>query len=173
MWWCANKDPSIFPLMASLRTHEDWLRQKRTKFHYFHWCHWLHIFISFWINFYTLERTHVPIYAITQEYYHHRFLSFLVFLTTIAVQDCQAISVHYGLSNAIIRDQNFAKVCKSKTLFLAHCNVWIFLYETLIISFKFNHKYSHAFLPLMKYVRNMKTWAKGLGETGAIARFSF
>ena len=120
MWWCANKDPSIFPLMASLRTHEDWLRQKRTKFHYFHWCHWLHIFISFWINFYTLERTHVPIYAITQEYYHHRFLSFLVFLTTIAVQDCQAISVHYGLSNAIIRDQNFAKVCKSKTLFLAH-----------------------------------------------------
>ena len=95
MWWCATKDPLIFSLIASLRTHEDW-RQKRTKFHYFHWCHWLHIFISFWINFYTLERTHVPIYAITQEYYHHRFLSFLVFLTTIAVQYCQLVSVEGG-----------------------------------------------------------------------------
>ena len=28
--------------------------------------------------------------------------------------------MHYGLSNVIIRDQSFAKVCKSKTLFLAH-----------------------------------------------------
>ena len=28
--------------------------------------------------------------------------------------------MHYGLSNVIIRDQNFAKVCKSKTLLVAH-----------------------------------------------------
>ena len=28
--------------------------------------------------------------------------------------------IHYGLSNVIIRDQKFAKVCKSKTLILAH-----------------------------------------------------
>jgi len=27
--------------------------------------------------------------------------------------------MHYGLSNGIIRDQKFAKVCKSKTLLLA------------------------------------------------------
>ena len=30
------------------------------------------------------------------------------------------MTMHYGLSNVIIRDQKFAKVCKSKTLFLAH-----------------------------------------------------
>ena len=28
--------------------------------------------------------------------------------------------MHYGLSNVIIRDQNFVKVCKSKTLLVAH-----------------------------------------------------
>ena len=31
-------------------------------------------------------------------------------------------ALHYGLSNVIIRDQKFAKVCKSKTLLLAH--IW-------------------------------------------------
>ena len=29
-------------------------------------------------------------------------------------------TLHYGLSNVIIRDKKFAKVCKSKTLLLAH-----------------------------------------------------
>ena len=42
-----------------------------------------------------------------------------IVLNTLSTQT-HLNSLHYGLSNVIIRDQKFAKVCKNKTLLLAH-----------------------------------------------------